>query len=141
MIKVDMSAIENMANAFPKAFEKIALDAMELAGIAGVNILQDKITSNESIQTGNLRNSVTHTQPKARGSKITMELIVGSAIQLSTINLKTGKAIVDPEQPKTYAEYVDEVKPYSTPSLPLIQKEVKKLGEQAVSIYAQRENS
>ena len=82
MLTVDTSALTRLANSFPKEFENIALDAAELAGIKGVQILQDKITENEQVRTGNLRNSVTHTQPKSINKKIVFELIVGSPIQL-----------------------------------------------------------
>ncbi len=143
-IKFDFRDLLQMPKRVEEQFvDKLGLKAMERASLQGSNEVKNRITRQEQVRTGNLRNSVVWLKPKKEGGRrITGEIIAGANVGIrSFTDRKTGKTLKQVSNPESYASFVEEQKPYMLPSIPRMQRIVSQELQAALDAWARKESS
>ena len=142
-LKIDLGGLANLAARFDDRFvNNIAVKAVEFASVEGAGEVKKRITAQEQVRTGNLRNSVGWLKPRVRGGRIGGGVIVGQRVSnLDFVDRKTGKRLRNVSQPIDYAQHVEARQPYMEPTRLLIAKNFKNVAQDAIDAYVSLENS
>lgn len=142
-VKIDMSDLTSLPNRLKTQLIKgLVPKAVEFTLVQGAGKVKERLTAQEQVRTGNLRNSIGWTKVRISGGKIEGSIIAGQRVSnLNFVDQKTGKTAENISQPVDYAQHVEAKKPYMEPERPVIRKLLAKNMQAAVSAFVNKENS
>ncbi len=133
-IKYRINTLKTLPRRFRKAFTKgEGLEAAKRTGLWAETRAKQNLTDNESVRTGNLRNTTEAKTPIVRGFKIIIPVVAGS----STLKPDTPDPDVVPSE--GYAHHVESNKPYLAPAMAASLPVLKKNLNAALNFFAKKE--